>query len=232
MLQRDLSEKEDVYIWADGIYFNVLLDDERMCILVIMGADEEGDKGLLTVNDGYRESPISWKETLLNLKRRGLHKGPRLSIADGVLGYWVALAEVFSESREQWCWVHKTANILDKLPKSIQSKAKAHIHNKMSRAENKQSALAAYIHFVTAYKDKYPKAVACHEKDKDALFTFYDFPAINWIHIRTTNPIGSTFAKVRHWTKRTKGCGSRTATLTMTFKLALEAQKTWKKLRG
>jgi putative transposase len=229
--QRDLSDKEYVYFWADGIYFNVRLDDERMCILVIIGADKEGNKELVVVSDGYRESAISWKETLLDLKRRGLQRGPRLSIADGGLGYWAALTEVFPESREQRCWVHKTANILDKLPKSMQSKAKAHIHD-MYRAENKQSALAAYDHFVTAYKDKYPKAVACLEKDKDVLFTFYDFPAMHWIHIRTTNPIESTFATVRHRTKRTKGCGSRTATLTMVFKLTQEAQKTWKKLKG
>jgi len=230
-VQRDLSDKEYVYFWADGIYFNVRLDDERMCILVIMGADKGGNKELVAVSDGYRESTISWKETLLDLKRRGLQRGPHLSIADGGLGYWAALAEVFPESREQRCWVHKTANILDKLPKSMQSKAKAHIHE-MYRAESKQSALAAYDHFVTAYKDKYPKALACLEKDKDVLFTFYDFPAMHWIHIRTTNPIESTFATVRHRTKRTKGCGSRTATLTMVFKLTQEAQKTWKKLKG
>ena len=230
-VQRDLSDKEYVYFWADGIYFNVRLDDERMCILVIMGADKGGNKELVAVSDGYRESTISWKETLLDLKRRGLQRGPHLSIADGGLGYWAALAEVFPESREQRCWVHKTANILDKLPKSMQSKAKAHIHE-MYRAESKQSALAAYDHFVTAYKDKSPKALACLEKDKDVLFTFYDFPAMHWIHIRTTNPIESTFATVRHRTKRTKGCGSRTATLTMVFKLTQEAQKTWKKLKG
>lgn len=228
---RDLSDKEYVYFWADGIYFNVRLDDERLCMLVIMGADKEGNKELVAINDGYRESTISWKETLLDLKRRGLRHGPRLSIADGGLGYWSALAEVFPESREQRCWVHKTANILDKLPKSMQSKAKSHIHD-MYRAESKASALVAYDHFVHVYRDKYPKAVACLEKDKDVLFNFYDFPAMHWIHIRTTNPIESTFATVRHRTKRTKGCGSRTATLTMVFKLAQEAQKTWKKLKG
>lgn len=229
--QRDLSDKKYVYFWADGIYFNVRLDDERTCILVIMGADKEGNKELVAVSDGYRESTISWKETLLDLKRRGLQSGPRLSIADGGLGYWAALDEVFPESRAQRCWVHKTANIIDKLPKSMQSKAKAHIHN-MYRAENKKAALAAYDHFVRAYKVKYPKAVACLEKDRDVLFTFYDFPAEHWVHIRTTNPIESTFATVRHRTKRTKGCGSRTATLTMVFKLAYEAQKTWKKIKG
>lgn len=229
--KRDLSDKEYVYFWADGIYFNVRLDDERLCILVIMGADKAGNKELVAVIDGYRESTISWKDTLLDLKRRGLKQGPRLSIADGGLGFWAALEEVFPESREQRCWVHKTANILDKLPKSMQSKAKALIHD-MYLAESKASALSAYDHFVQVYKDKYPKAVACLEKDKDVLFTFYDFPAVHWVHIRTTNPIESTFATVRHRTKRTKGCGSRMATLTMVFKLAKEAQKTWKKLKG
>jgi transposase-like protein len=216
---------------ADGIYFNVRLDDERLCMLVIMGADKAGNKELVAINDGYRESTISWRETLLDLKRRGLRHGPRLSIADGGLGYWSALAEVFPESQEQRCWVHKTATILDKLPQSMQSKAKSHIHD-MYRAESKASALAAYDHFVHVYRDKYPRAVECLEKDKDVLFTFYDFPAVHWVHIRTTNPIESTFATVRHRTKRTKGCGSRTATLTMVFKLAQEAQKTWKKLKG
>lgn len=229
--QRDLSDKEYVYFWADGIYFNVRLDDERTCILVIIGADKEGNKELVAVSDGYRESTLSWKELLLDLRRRGLKDGPRLCIADGALGFWAALEEVFPRCREQRCWVHKTANILNTLPKSMRSKTKSHIHD-MYHAENKESALDAYDHFVRVYKDKYPKAVACLEKDKDVLFTFYDFPAVHWIHIRTTNPIESTFGTVRHRTRRTKGCGSRTATLTMVFKLTLEAQKTWKKLKG
>jgi len=229
--QRDLSDKEYVYFWADGIYFNVRLDDDRTCILVIIGADKEGNKELVAVSDGYRESTLSWKELLLDLRRRGLKGGPRLCIADGGLGFWAALEEVFPRCREQRCWVHKTANILNALPKSMRSKTKSHIHD-MYHAENKESALDAYDHFVRVYKDKYPKAVACLEKDKDVLFTFYDFPAVHWIHIRTTNPIESTFGTVRHRTRRTKGCGSRTATLTMVFKLTLEAQKTWKKLKG
>ena len=229
--RRDLSDREYVYFWADGIYFNVRLDDERMCILVIIGADKDGNKELVAVGDGYRESTLSWRDLLFDLRRRGLKNGPRLSVADGGLGFWAALDEVFPRSKEQRCWVHKTANILDKLPKSMQSKAKAHIRD-MYSAESKQSALAAYDHFVRVYKDKYPKAVACLEKDKDMLFTFYDFPAKHWIHIRTTNPIESTFATVRHRTRKTKGCGSRTATLTMVFKLVNEAQKTWKRLKG
>jgi putative transposase len=229
--KRDLSEKAYVYFWVDGIYFNVRLDDERVCILVIMGADEEGNKELIAVSDGYRESKISWKELLLDLKRRGLKQGPKLSIGDGGLGFWAAIREVFPKAREQRCWVHKTANILDKMPKSMQSKAKAHIHD-MYRAENKKSALDAYDHFIDVYQDKFPRAVECLKKDKDSLFTFYDFPATHWIHIRTINPIESTFATVRLRTKRTKGCGSRTATLTMVFKLTQEAEKTWKRLKG
>lgn len=229
--RRDLSDREYVYFWADGIYFNVRLDDDRTCILVIIGADKEGNKELVAVSDGYRESTLSWKELLLDLRRRGLKEGPRLCVADGGLGFWAALEEVFPRCREQRCWVHKTANILNTLPTSMQSKAKAHIHD-MYYAESKESALDAYDHFVRVYKDKYPKAVACLEKDKEVLFTFYDFPAVHWIHIRSTNPIESTFGTVRHRTRRTKGCGSRTATLTMVFKLTLEAQKAWKKLKG
>lgn len=217
-----------MYFWADGMYFNVRLDDDRMCILVIIGTDKEGNKELVAIGDGYRESTTSWKEVLLDLRRRGLKNAPRLAAADGCLGFWAALEEVFPRCREQRCWVHKTANILDTLPKSMQSKATFPIHD-MYHAESKESALEACDHFVHAYKDKYPKAVACLEKDKEVLFTFYDFPAVHWIHIRSTNPIESTFATVRHRTKRTKGCGSRTATLTMVFK---PARKTWKKLRG
>ncbi len=229
--RRDLSQKAYVYFWADGIYFNVRLDDDRSCILVIMAADEEGNKELLSITDGYRESELSWREMLLDLKRRGLKRGPELAIGDGAMGFWKALHEVFPGTRMQRCWVHKTANILDKLPKSMQSKAKAHIHE-MYRSESRDTALKVYDHFVQVYRSKYPHAVACLEKDKDVLFTFYDFPATHWIHIRTTNPIESTFGTVRLRTHKTKGCGSRTATLTMVFKLALEAQKTWKRLKG
>jgi transposase-like protein len=229
--QRDLSEKEYVYFWVDGIYFNVRLDDARSCILVIMGADRQGNKELLAVSDGYRESKLSWKEILLDLKRRGIKTGPQLAIGDGGLGFWAALSEVFPVAKRQRCWVHKLANVLDKLPKGIQSKAKSMLHE-MYMAETKQKALAAYKHFKEIYEQKYPRAVECLEKDEEELFTFYEFPAVHWIHIRTTNPIESTFATVRLRTKRTKGCGSRTATLTMVFKLALEAQRTWKKLKG
>jgi putative transposase len=228
---RDLSGKEYVYIWADGVYFNVRLDDARSCILIIMAADSEGNKELLAIDDGYRESAIGWKEMLLDLKRRGLRGLPKLAVGDGGMGFWAALREVFPETREQRCWVHKTANILDKFPKSMQSKVKSQIHE-MYMAESKEAALSAYKHFINVYADKYPKAVECLEKDKDILFTFYDFPASHWIHIRTTNPIESTFATVRLRTYRTKGCGSRRATLSMVYKLTREAQKTWKKLKG
>ena len=228
---RDLSEKEYVYFWVDGIYFNVRLDDEKTCILVIMGADKHGNKELVAVNDGFRESKLSWKEILLELKKRGLKVPPKLAIGDGALGFWAALDEVFPTTKRQRCWVHKTANILDKLPKSIQSKAKSMIHE-MYMAETKKDALETYDHFIESFEPKYPKAVECLVKDKEDLFTFYDFPGTHWIHIRTTNPIESTFATVRNRTKRTKGCGSRKATLTMVYKLALEAQKTWHKLKG
>lgn len=229
--KRDLSDKEYVYFWVDGIYFNIRLDDERSCILVIIATDKHGNKELLAVSDGYRESTIGWKEMLLDLKRRGLDMGPRLAVGDGAMGFWKALKEVYPQTKEQRCWVHKTANILDKLPKSMQSKAKEHIKD-MYMAPTREDALEAYDHFVNTYKDKYPNAVKCLVKDKDVLFTFYDFPAANWNHIRTTNPIESTFATVRLRTKKTKGCGTRMATLAMVFKLVLEAQRTWKRIKG
>jgi putative transposase len=228
---RDLSHENYVYFWVDGIYFNVRLDDERSCILIIIGADKYGNKELVAVSDGYRESKISWKEILLDLKGRGLSFAPKLSVGDGSLGFWAALDEVFPETRRQRCWVHKTANILDKMPKSIQSKAKSMIHE-MYMAPSKEAAINAYDHFIEAYETKYPKAVECLTKDKEDLFTFYDFPATHWIHIRTTNPVESTFATVRLRTLKTKGCGSRTATLSMVFKLTMEAARTWKKLKG
>ncbi|MFW6327825.1 MAG: IS256 family transposase, partial [Bacteroidota bacterium] len=230
--KRDLSEKEYVYFWVDGIHFNVRLDEDRNCILVVMGADKHGNKELIAVSDGFRESKIAWKELLLDIRSRGLIVDPKLVVGDGALGFWAASREVYgSGTREQRCWVHKTANILDKMPKSLQSKAKSMIHD-MYMAETKKEALKAYSHFIESYENKYPKAVECLTKDKDALFTFYDFPALHWQHIRTTNPIESTFATIRLRTQKTRGCGSRTATLTMVFKLALEASKGWKKLKG
>lgn len=229
--RRDLSFKRYVYFWVDGIYCSVRHEDSRSCLLVIIGADEEGNKELVAVTDGVRESTISWKEVLLDLKQRGLTKAPSLAVGDGALGFWAALDEVYPKTREQRCWVHKTANILDKVPKSIQGAMKKNIHD-MYMAATKEDALRAYGHFIAAYDDKYPKAVECLTKDKDKLFTFYDFPATHWIHIRTTNPIESTFATVRHRSRRTKNCGSRTTTFTMVYKLISEAQKTWHKIKG
>jgi len=230
--KRDLSEKVYVYFWVDGIHFNVRLDDDKNCILVVMGADEQGNKELLALSDGHRESKLSWKELLLDIRNRGFSMDPKLVIGDGALGFWAAAREVYGEqTREQRCWVHKTANILDKMPKSIHGKAKAMIHE-MYMSETKKKALKAYDHFVETFSGKYPKAVECLTKDKERLFTFYDFPALHWQHIRTTNPIESTFATIRLRTQKTRGCGSRTATLTMVFKLAKEAEKGWKKLKG
>jgi putative transposase len=228
---RDLSEKEYVYIWADGVYFNIRLENERSCILVIMGCNLKGEKELLALSDGYRESELSWTEMLRDLKTRGLRIPPKLAIGDGAMGFWAALGKEFPETKWQRCWVHKTANVLDKLPKGVQGKAKSMIHE-MYMAETKENALKAYRHFLDVYSDKYPKAVECLKKDEEVLFSFYDFPAAHWIHIRTTNPIESTFSTVRLRTARTKGCGSRIATLTMVFKLVMEAQKNWRRLTG
>ena len=229
--RRDLKGKQYVYMWADALYFNVRLTKERPCMLVIMGATPEGKKELVGLLDGERESKISWKELLLDLKRRGLKEGPLLAVADGALGFWPALEEVYPGTREQRCWVHKTANVLDKLPKRLQSGAKGKIHE-MDRAATKQPALEAFDDFMALYEEKYPKACACLRKDKDVLFTFYDYPAAHWKHLRTTNPIESTFATVRHRTRQTKGCGSRQATLTRVYKLAREAEKRWRRLDG
>lgn len=229
--KRDLSGKRYVYLWVDGVHFNVRLDDERSCILVAIGARTDGTKELLAVQDGYRESKLSWVEVLRDLKARGMTTPPALAIGDGALGFWAAADEEFPGARPQRCWVHKTANILDKMPKGIQGKVKAQIHD-MYLAETKEKALAAYDEFLRLYGAKYPKACECLRKDKDALFAFYDFPAEHWQHIRTTNPIESTFATVRLRTVRTKGCGSRAATLTMVYKLAEQAEQHWRKLNG
>ena len=185
----------------------------------------------MSVVDGYRESSLSWKELLLDLKKRGLQKPPKLAAADGALGFWKAVSEVFPEIKTQRCWVHKTANILDKMPKKVQEKAKKHLH-KIYMAETKKDAIEAYDYFLELYSAKYPKACFCLEKDKRALFTFFDFPAEHWQHIRTSNPIESTFATVRHRTKRTKGRGTRKATVTMVWKMILDAQKSWRRIKG
>ena len=229
--KRSLEGQRFVYLWADGIYSNIRLDDERQCLLVVIGALADGRKQLLAVHDGFRESELSWTELLEDLKRRGLEVPPKLAVGDGGLGFWAALQKVYPTTREQRCWVHKTANVLDKLPKSMQGKAKSALHN-IYLAESRTAAEGALDHFAGLYDLKYPKAVACLEKDREVLLTFYDFPAEHWGHLRTTNPIESTFATVRLRQRRTKGCGSREASLTMVFMLARQAEVRWRRLNG
>ena len=232
--QRDLSSKEYVYLWADGIHVNVRLEDDankRQCILVLMGATPDGRKELIAILDGYRESEQSWTELLLSLKHRGLPMTPKVAVADGALGFWAAARKVFSEMREQRCWVHKTANVLNKLPKSVQPKAKSDIHD-IWQAETRKAANTAFDHFLEKYDAKYPKACECLRKDRAVLLTFYDFPAEHWAHLRTTNPIESTFATIRLRHRRTKGSGTRRTSLAMMFKLAESASKKWRRLRA
>ena len=232
--RRSLAGKQYVYVWADGVYFNVRLEDaanRRQCILVLMGATAEGKKELIGLADGYRESEQSWMELLLDLKSRGLTIDPKLAVADGALGFWAAARKLWPQTREQRCWVHKTANVLNRLPKSIQGKAKSMLHE-IWMAETKAEAERAFNQFVATFEAKYPKAVECLVKDRDVLLTFYDFPAEHWIHLRTTNPIESTFSTVRLRTRRTKGCGTRLATLTMVFKLMQCAESHWRRLNG
>jgi transposase-like protein len=229
--QRDLHGKRYVYLWVDGVYFNVRLEEESACILVVMGATAQGKKELVAVHNGVRESEQSWTEVLVELKRRGLKNGPDLAIGDGALGFWAALPKVFAKCRAQRCWVHKTMNVLNYLPKKLQPSAKEKLHQ-IWMAETRKDAQAAFDAFVATYQAKHPKAVECLAKDRDALLAFYDFPAEHWAHLRTTNPIESTFATVRLRTNKTKGCGTRQATLTMVFKLAQVAEKRWRKLNG
>ena len=226
--KRNLSEKHYVYFWADGIYCNVRMDDKQ-CLLVIMGATADGVKELVAIEGGFRESELSWRQLLLDLKSRGLTTAPQLAIGDGALGFWKALSKVYDGTRWQRCWVHKTANILNKLPKSLQSKAKSQLHQ-VWQAADKDEAKRHFDAFVNSYEAKYPKAVQCMEKDRDALLTFYDFPAEHWHHIRTTNPIESTFATVRLRTNKVRGCFSAITAITMAFKLCQCAQKRWIRL--
>ncbi len=229
--QRDLSARRYVYVWADGIHLQARLEDEKQCILVIIGATPEGRKELVGFTDGTRESAHDWRELLLDLKRRGLDVSPELMIADGALGFWKAAGEVWPKAREQRCWVHKTANVLNKLPKSQQPKAKRALQE-IWMAETKAAAEAAFDAFVEGYALKYEKAADCLAKDREALLAFYDFPAEHWKHLRTTNPIESTFATVRHRTIRSKGCLSNKTALAMVFKLVEGAQKSWRRLDG
>jgi len=229
--QRDLSHVDYVYLWADGVHFNIRLEEGRQCILVLMGATAEGKMELIAIADGYRESEQSWKELLLDCKARGLEIEPSLAIGDGALGFWKAMRQVWDTTREQRCWVHKTANVLDKLPKGSQPKAKRMLHD-IYQAETRAQAEKAFDLFVTTYEAKYPQAVECLVKDRGVLLSFYDFPAEHWRHIRTTNPIESTFATVRLRTVKTKGCGSRVACLTMVSKLRESASRSWRSLNG
>jgi putative transposase len=229
--QRSLAGKRYVYVWADGIYTNVRLEEDRVCLLVLMGATPDGKKELIAVLDGYRESEQSWLELLLDLKSRGLEFAPKLAVGDGALGFWKALEKVFPKTKQQRCWVHKTANVLDKLPKRIQPRAKEMLHA-IWMADTREAANQAFDLFLETYGAKYPKACECLAKDREELLVFYDFPAEHWMHLRTTNPIESTFATVRLRTKKTKGHGSRKAALAMVFKLAQSASRRWRALNG
>jgi len=229
--RRALADKRYVYVWADGVYFNIRLEGGRQCILVLMGATAEGHKELIAIQDGQRESEQSWKELLLDVQARGLTVAPQLAIGDGALGFWKAVRQVWPEVKEQRCWVHKTANVLDKLPKSVQPKAKDLLHE-IYLAPSRAEAEKAFDLFLGTYAAKYPKATDCLDKDRGVLLAFYDFPAEHWMHIRTTNVIESVFATVRLRTEKTKGSGTRLACLTMVFKLMESASRRWRALNG
>lgn len=229
--KRSLVGKHYVYIWADGIYFNIRNEDDRQCILVIIGVTDNGVKELLGLESGFRESELNWKSLLLRLWDQGLTVAPELAVGDGALGFWKALAQIFPTTRVQRCWVHKTANVLNHLPKSQQPQAKSALHE-IYMAETKGDAQTAFERFIKTYDAKYPKAVECLSKDREALLAFYDFPAEHWVHIRTTNPIESTFATVRLRTDKTRGCVSQDSILSLVFKLVQSAQKRWLRIRG
>jgi putative transposase len=224
--KRRLEDKDYVYIWADGVNFGVRLEEDRLTCLVIIGVLLDGTKEVIAIEDGYRESTESWSSVLRDLKRRGM-RAPALAVGDGALGFWAALREVYPDTRAQRCWVHKIANVLDKLPKRLQPRAKSMLHEIM-RAPSRQAAEEDMDRFVEEYQAKYPKATECLTRDREALLTFFDFPAEHWIHLRTTNPIESTFATVKARTRVTKGAGSRDAGLALACKLALAAQERWR----
>lgn len=228
--KRDLSKKNYIYFWVDGVYLNARMEDKQ-CLLVIVGADEFGNKELVTVQGGFRECEQSWREILLDLKQRGLRQAPKLCVGDGSLGFWLALRKIYTNTDQQRCWMHKTGNILSKLPKNLHERAKNHIHN-IWMAETKEDADKAFDFFLDSYGLKYPKAATCLEKDREELLAFYDFPAEHWVHLRTTNPIESTFATVRLRTGKTRGCLSRKTGLAMVFKLMKSAEKRWRRLNG
>jgi putative transposase len=228
---RDLSGKHYVYLWADGLYFGCRLSDDRPCLLVLMGATADGRKELIAIVDGQRESETSWTSLLLDCKSRGMTIAPKLATGDGSLGFWIALSKIFASTRQQRCWVHKTCNVLDKLPKGEQPAAKAMLHE-IWLAGTRADAIKAFDRFIQVYGSKWPRATDCLEKDRAELLAFYDFPAEHWQHLRTSNPIESTFATVRLRTYRTKGPGSREAGIAMAFKLARKAESRWRKLNG
>ena len=227
----DLSGGRWVYIWVDGIYSNIRGDNPRLCVLVAIGVNERGEKHFLAIEDGVRESKQSWREVLVNLKGRGMKEAPRLAVGDGALGFWPALEEVYGETRQQRCWVHKTMNVLNYLPKSSQPKARRQLHD-IWQAETKEDAERAFDLFLKTYEDKYPRAAQCLVKDREELLAFYDFPANHWRSIRTTNPIESAFGTIRHRTRRCKGCLSSEGMLHMIFKLGMCAEKNWRKING
>jgi transposase-like protein len=228
--KRDLSRRRYVYVWADGVYSNVRLDD-RLCLLVVVGSDDTGRKEVLAVVDGHRESEASWLEVIEQLETQGFQIPPNLAIGDGALGFWKAVAKKWPETATQRCWVHKTANVLNKVAKSVQPRLKEALQD-IWMAETRDEAYKAFESCVKRFGAKYPGAVECLRKDKDSLLAFYDFPATHWQHIRTTNPIESVFATVRLRTTKTKNCGSRKTTLTMAWKLMSTAQGKWRRLRG
>lgn len=228
--KEDLSKERWVYLWADGIYSGLRGEDTKLCALVIIGVNEYGEKHFLAIEDGIRESTQSWREVLLNLKCRGMNS-PKLAVGDGAMGFWAALDEIYSDTRQQRCWMHKTMNVLNCLPKLSQPKAKQALHN-IWQGETKSDAEKAFDLFLKTYDDKYPKATLCLQKDRDELMAFYDFPAKHWQSLRTSNPIESTFGTIRHRTKRSKGCLTRDGMLHMMFKLGMCAEKKWRKLRG
>jgi len=229
--KRDLSARRYVYVWADGVFLQARMEDHGECMLVLIGATPEGKKELIGFQVGVRESAQSWRELLIDVKQRGLQIAPEIAVGDGALGFWKALDEVFPGTRHQRCWVHKTVNVLDKVPLSVQANMKKDLRE-VYWAPNRAAAEAAIDVFAEKYRAKYGRAVECLAKDRDALLAFYDFPAEHWDHLRTTNPIESVFATVRHRTVRTKGSLSSTTARLMVFKLVIAASKTWRRLKG
>ena len=225
-----LDKERWVYVWADGVYSGLRAEQAKLCALVVIGVNERGQKRFLAIEDGVRESTQSWREVLLKLKSRGMN-APELGIGDGAMGFWAALEEVYPETRQQRCWMHKTMNVLNKVPKSIQPKVKAALHE-IWQAQTRVDAEKAFDLFIKTYEPKYPKAAICLQKDREELMAFYDYPAQHWQSIRTSNPIESTFGTIRHRTKRSKGCLSRDGMLHMMFKLGQCAEKRWRRLRG